>query len=315
MFVTNHRTQTLSKLFCISMPARSVSGLLLALGCLGLFGPSCEAAGDRLRQWGERDRRPAQQRLDEVEVQRWQRDLNLSRARTLELHETLQELVQESNHRGMLAWKIAKAYLNAGRYDLAAMHYQGAAAGREPAQIAAETAPGVATFEQALPFFEEALLRHRAEPELLFEAGLCFANASRAAGWERERWNTAVRLFQQQLRIAPEDVRPRYQLALLYGKTDDSAVRDPERAMEYLRQVLAREERDISARFLLGQLLVEGGDLSSAREEYLRIQTTLGDLHEKGLVPGAARDNPRFQQARANFETLDACLSGGACAF
>jgi tetratricopeptide (TPR) repeat protein len=297
------------KYFCV----RFVLPLIILSAFVG-----CEAVSDRIRNWGERDRRPAKARLDEAQVARWERDLNLSRARALELHDELQELVQESNRQGMLSWNIGKAYLNAGRYDLAALYYQDAIHGEPPERLAAiqsgQTAPGIATFEQAIPYFEEALLRHSPDPELLFEAGLCFANASRAAGWERERWRTAVLLFDRMARTAPDDIRSRYQLALLYGKTSDGAMRDIPRAIELLEATLRREEQDISARFLLGQLLVERGDSDLARAQYQRIMETLEDIHAKGIAPGAAADNPRYRQARENLETLEACASGGECA-
>lgn len=295
------------KYFCIyfCLPAMAFIGL-----------GSCEAVSDTIRNWGERGRRPAKARLDEAQVGRWERDLNLSRARALELHDSLQDLVQESNRQGMLSWNIGKAYLNAGRYDLAALYYQGAIQGEPPDRLAAiqsgQTAPGIATFEQAVPYFEEALLRHSPDSELLFEAGLCFANASRAAGWERNRWRTAVLLFDRMARVAPDDIRARYQLALLYGKTSDATVRDIPRAIDLLQDVVRREEQDISARFLLGQLLVEHGKLDEARQQYQEIMSVLEDVHEQGIVPGPAKNNPRFQQALENFETLEACVSGGA---
>ncbi len=300
------------KYFC-----RALTVALAVSSSLFVFG-GCEGASDALRNWGERGRRPAKARLDEAQVARWERDLNLSRAQSLELHDQLQDLVQESNRQGMLAWNIGKAYLNAGRYDLAALYYQGAIQGEPPDRLAAiqsgQTAPGIATFEQALPYFEEALLRHSPDPELLFEAGLCFANASRAAGWERNRWRTAVLLFDRMARVAPDDIRSRYQLALLYGKTSDNAVRDIPRAIDYLEAVVRREDQDVSARFLLGQLLVERGELDLAREQYRSIMQILEDVHGKGIAPGPAGDNPRYQQARENFETLEACATGsGAC--
>lgn len=294
------------KYFCVYF----VMPVLLALTSI-----SCEATEDALRNWGERGRRSAQPRLNEEEVRRWERDLNLSRARSLELQKSIQDLVQESNRQGMLAWKIGKAYLNAGRYDLASLYYKGAIQGRLPDDLEGQTAPDIATFEQALPFFEEALARHNPDAELLFEAGLCYANASRAAGWERDRFRTAVLLFERMARVAPDDIRSRYQLALLYGKTGDPDLRDVPGAIELLNEVLVREEQDISARFLLGQLYAVQGRLDQAREQYAQIMSILENLHRAGVVPGSPEKNPRYVQARENLETLEACLAGsGNCA-
>lgn len=277
-----------------------VLAALLALGA-GLV--SCEQAEDSLRNWGLRERRPAVPRLDDEEVARWERDLNISRARSLELHEQIQEIVQESNHQGMLAWKIGKAYMQAGRYDMGALYMQEAVAG-EPAREP-EAGRGVQTFDLAIPYFEAALRRHSPEPDLLFDAGLCFANASRANGWERNRWRTAVYLFQRMLRVAPEDVRPRYQLALLYGKTVDPEVRDVPLAIELLEDLIARSQRDVSARFLLGHLYAANDELDRAAAQYRNILEILEAMHREGLLPGSLNEMPRYRQARENLDTLE----------
>ncbi len=274
-----------------------------ALAVLSLAFSSCEQAEDSLRNWGLRERRPATPRLDDEEVARWERDLNISRSRALELHEKIQELVQESNHQGMLAWKIGKAYMQAGRYDMGALYMQQAVGGEEAREP--DGSRGVQTFDQAIPYFETALRRHSPDPNLLFDAGLCFANASRANGWERNRWRTAVYLFQRLMRIEPDDVRPRYQLALLYGKTEDPEVRDIPRAIDLLEDLVARSGRDVSARFLLGHLYAAVDDLDRAAAQYRSILEILEAMHGEGLLPGSLSDMPRYRQARENLDTLE----------
>lgn len=281
---------------------------IAALTALLFLLPACEPVGDYIRNMGERDRRPPKDRLNEEEIRRWERDLNLSRARVLELNDTIQEMVQESNLQGMLSWKIGKAYLEAGRFDLAAQHYEAAARNER----LGEPAPGPQTFEQAIPRFREALTRHQPDQELIYEAGLCFANSSRALGWEVERWRTAQYLFETALRQKPDDNRPRFQLALLYGKTENPQVRNTSLAIELLREIIDREGDHISARFALANILVETGAIAEAVEEYRNIQEMLQNLHRRGVIPGSLQNNPPYQQTQENIAQLEACLRGGA---
>ena len=272
---------------------------------LFLWTAHCEAVGESLRRWGEENRRSVAPRLDEDQLKQWERDLSLSRAKALELREQLHALVEESALQGRLSREIARAYMNAGRYALAALHYQ-AAAGQ---QAATENERGVLTFEQAIPYFEDALRRHNVDPELLFEAGLCFANASHALGWEAQRWEAAVYLFQRLARVRPEDTRPLYQLALLYGKTTDSSRRNLPRAVDLLEQVIQVENKNVPARFALAHLAVEQGDLEKAGRQYENITVVLKDLERRGVV-GNLKDNQSYANAQENLNSVRDCLNG-----
>lgn len=272
--------------------------LILAIAAL----PSCERLGDSIRSLGERNRQPIE-KPDPAEIERLERDLRLSRERALDLQARINELAGEQRLQGRLAWQLARAHMQRARYDLAAQQMIAAAQGA-PAEGA--TDPGI-SFEQALPLFREALRQHSVDPELLFEAGLAFANASRAMGWEKNRFDTAVFLFERMAALKEEDSRPRYQLALLLGKTNDPSRRDASRAIALLRDVVLREDANIPARFALAHLLVEAGELDAARNEYHAILEQLSELKRRGAIGGDLEDVPNYRQAKENLEALEEC--------
>lgn len=282
------------------VPELSAALLLLCLSVL----TACEPAGDAIRGLGERNRRPATQALNQEELARWERDLNLSRARSEELHKNIQDMVQESNLQGALARKIARAYLDAARYDMAAAYYQAAVRG--------ETQPAAAgdarLLEQAIPFFEEAMRRGYPDPEVFFEAGLCYANASRAFGWDPRRLAVAVYLFERMAAMKPDDYRPRYQLALIYAKVADTRYRNVALAEKILREIVAREEDNMPVRFALAHILAEDGRWQESANEYSAIIERLQALHRRGAIPGKPEDNVNLSQARRNLESLNDCL-------
>lgn len=284
-------------------PLRGLLSLLLLLGVAASFG-GCEQINDTVRNWGERSRRNRAKELREEELKKWERDLNLSRARTLELHKTVHEIVQESNRQGMLAWKIARAYMADQRFEMAAQYYQGAAGGDLPDPRAES-----ALFESALPFYREALRRRKLNEELLFETGLCYANASRALGWEPERWRTAVFMFEQMRAVKPEDSRADYQLALLYGKTTNENLRNRERAIELLTDLIRREEHNLPAHFARAHIMTEKGDLAGALQAYNQLREQMEVLHEKGVIGGNLKNNPQYRRLSVNIEKLEVCVN------
>lgn len=274
------------------------------VAALGIFLIGCEGVTDSIRNWGERSRRNRAEELREEELRKWERDLNLSRARVLELHRSVHDLVQESGKQGMLSWKIARAYMKDQRFEMAGTYYRGAIEGRLPDP--AEAGP---LFESALPFFREALRRRRINEELLFEAGLCYANASRAMGWEESRWRTAELLFDQMRAIKPDDSRAAYQLALLYGKTPRDDLRQRDRAIALLEAIILREEKNLPAHFARAHMLVEKGDLAAALQAYDILRERIETLHGQGVIGGNLRNNPQYQRVQVNIEKLTICVN------
>ncbi len=287
-------------------------GLALGLGfavCTTLpLTTGCDGVTDTVRNVGYKSREARARKLRKDEMRQWESDLNLSRARVRKIRGSINELVQESSRQGSLAWKIAREFCLAGRYESGTRLYKDAVKGRAPA---GDDDPGkLNMFERSLPYFRDALARHKIEPNLLFDAGLCYGNASRALGWEEERWRTAVFLFQGLKRVKPEDRRADYQLALLYGKTKNPRLRDRDRAVKLLRDLLLVEEYNIAARFALGNILTERGEFNIALTEYQALLAKLKELHERRVIGGALEKNRQYLRARENLRKLEVCVSG-----
>ena len=268
---------------------------------------ACEGISDEIRNWGKRNRLEREKRLERGELEKWERDLNLSRAKTQTLYKDIQGLLKENDIQGRLNWKIGRAFCEAGRYEQASAHYKAAVK-----KLNAEVAGGKKNlFEKSLPYFQEALGRAKIEANLLFDAGLCYANASRSLGWERDRWLTAVYLFEAMRKLDPKDLRAPYQLALLYGKTLDKRHRDIERALALLEGVLVEDKKGtIAPHFLYAHLLATKGDFEKGKQEYEKIKLKLKTLHDEYILPGNLEENRQFQKAVKNIEELEYCISG-----
>jgi tetratricopeptide (TPR) repeat protein len=278
--------------------------LILAVGIFCLAG--CEI-GDGLRNWGTRHRQKRAQQISAADLEMFRRDLALSEAKALELHEHIQSLVTERKLQGHLAWKIARELMKESRFEAASDYYRAAVNGEMPE--AGQQLTDTVNFEQALPYFQKALKYHVPDPDLLFDAGLCYANASRALGWEEDRFQTAVFLFERGMALKPTDGRFLYQLALLYGKAENR-YRNPERAIELLDVLLKREDANIPARFARANILAENGDLQGAFDENLRITEKIKFLFESNSVRGDYRKNAQYQAAQENMKQLQRCIEG-----
>ena len=274
-----------------------------ALLLLGLF--SCERATDAIRNWGIKSRESRAKKIEVDQLKQWERDLNLSRTRVLELNQTIHQFVEESNRQGSLSWKIAKAFCDAERYELGLANYRAALRDKAPPP---EEARELTDTEKSLPYFREALRKNQLDPNLLFDAGLCFANASKELGWEKERFQTARFLFERMRAAAPYDSRSSYQLAIMLAKVPNPNLRDQKRALVLLKEIITRDEYDISARFAYGHILVERGEFSQALQEYQLIRTRLEELENKGTIPGPLKRNQQYVQAGRNIEELQLCV-------
>jgi tetratricopeptide (TPR) repeat protein len=282
--------------------------ILIMLLSVFLFS-SCDPVTDAIRDWGEESRRTRIQKLSELDLKKWERDLEISKEKAEELHQNIEKLVQETKHQGDLSWKIARAYMKRGLHEQALPHMSAALENRleRPDH---EFGERISRYDNAIPYFNEALKKIEIKSDLIFEAGLCYANASHDLGWEENRWKTAVYLFNRMRKIDPDDTRSLYQLALLYGKTSDLRYRDLDLAVSFLEEALKKEENDIPARFALAHLYAVKGDLDRARSEYREIMARIENLYDSGMIKGSAQKNQKYQTARENLEMLDLCISG-----
>lgn len=261
-------------------------------------------ACDELRTWGYHSRRNREEKIRAEDLENLQRDLEISQARALELHETIQAIAQESNHQGRISWRIAQTYVEQARYDMAAPYFVDAFEDRYNGRHD----EGFVELEKALPHYERALQRNSVDPDLMYEAGLCFGNASHAMGWEEQRWRIAAMLFRRLMDIEPESNRGQYELALLLGKVENPRLRDLDRSIELLQEVVQNEEDNIPARFALAHMMVLNENLNGALIEYEAIQDRLRQLAGRGVISGSYENQPAYQNAQNNIEKLQICI-------
>ncbi len=281
---------------------RTIMSLVMILLAAGFTG--C-GLFDQFQSWVQKERLPGPGKTNEDEIARLERDLRLSRSRSEDLYKNMHAIVQESNLQGNLSWKLARAYMIQGRYDRAGKFYTSAMKGEAPQ----ENTDGITMIERALPAVKDALNRHVPDPDLLFDAGLCYANASRVMGWEEDRWRTAVLLFGRLEESSPNDLRAPYQLALLYAKTGKDNLRDVDLGLKYLDKIIRKEENHIAARFAKANILAENGELERALAEYNSIRERLENISKSGTLGGKLEKNPQYVQAQKNIEILSNCLN------
>ena len=293
----------------------ALSGLLLGPLLLHLHCEFGQSLLDSFAHWGEKDRRFRQEELKERDLQKWERQLKISREQAVQLHEKISEMLTEEQLQGELASKIASAYLKKGAYDLASFYYKGALENKLPRKDGPQGNSYLA-IEKSLGYFDQALLFNSVHPDLFYEAGLAYANASRAHGWERKRFETALLLFKRMLALAPRDIRPLYQLSLLYAKTSIKEYKNRKYAIQLLKKVIVKKEDDVRSRFALAHFLVEEEQISQAIHQYESIQSILQDMYRKKVIEGNLSSHPSYRRAQENKEKLQKCMeTGRACSF
>ncbi|GBF50022.1 putative lipoprotein [Leptospira ryugenii] len=246
---------------------------------------------------------------DEKDLVRWSEKLALEEAEISEMDEKIRKMVQKSNQAGALAWKIARGYMRAGSFERSSQYYQ------EALQVESKQAGyEIHSFESALPFFEKAIQMGKLDKQLLFEAALAYANASKDMGWEPGRRKRAIELFQSLTRLDPKDSRFPFQLALIYF---DSSLRSEawegkgnpgygnlEEAFELLDSILKVEPYNIPARFAKANFLYQIGMMSGAQAEYSKIKSDLEYLKQQGQIREPLEKNQSYQNVLKNLSTI-----------
>ena len=262
---------------------------------------NCDFATDGLRNWGSRHRDKRTKQIAAADLEMWKRDLAISEDKAIRLSDDIQSLVSERKRQGQLSWKIAKAFMNEMRFEAASDHFKAAVNEEPPAETSGQL------LEQSLPFFQKALKLHTVDPELLFDAGLCYANASHALGWEEDRFRTAVFLFERGMSVKPEDGRFAYQLALLFGVAN-TRFHDMDHAISLLDGLLKREDTNVPARFARANILTRQGKLQAAFDENIRITESIKKIYTENRVQGDYQKNQQYRSAQSNLEQLQLCI-------
>jgi tetratricopeptide (TPR) repeat protein len=255
------------------------------------------------------------------EMEKWKEKLGLQEAEVRELDKKIREMVSTTKTAGALSWRIARAYMKAGVFDISSQYFQKAISeNQQGMNDTVNSRPEIHTFESAIPFFEKALTYRDIEEEMLFEAGLSYANASRDRGWDKPRRTIAVEIFQGLMRRNPNDLRYPYELALIYFDSsandgliegiDSQGYNDIPKAYKLLNYILKEQESknlladSISTRFTLANFLYRQGKVEQAEKYYLDIKSILEQFHKEGKLKDGLEKTPSYQNVIRNLQTI-----------
>ncbi|TGK22400.1 hypothetical protein EHO61_01060 [Leptospira fluminis] len=249
------------------------------------------------------------------DLESWKRRLSMDESEIVELEKKIRELASKTRSAGALSWKIAQGYMKIGDYDLASKYYNKAiqeeANGKKSEVVGAD----VHFFESALPYFDKALLLMPVDQQLLFETGLAYANASKDRGWEPNRRQTAIEIFQALSRQDPRDSRFPFQLALIYfdsSMADSSwegiqaGFHEQDKAFVLLDSILRKEPRNVPTKFAKANFLYRLGKIGEAKEEYLQIKSALEGLKKDGFIKENLEENDSYKNVQNDLKKLEA---------
>ncbi|WP_246052104.1 tetratricopeptide repeat protein [Leptospira idonii] len=284
-------------------PTKTLSLLFLSL----LFFSHCDFWNSLTEsKWKKRFK---EQPASESDLVNWKEKLSLEEAEIEELDKKIRKMVQKSNQAGALSWKIARGYMRAGSFDVGSKYYE-EALGEQVNQAGYE----LHQFESALPYFEKAIQIGKLDKQLLYEAAVAFANASKDMGWEENRRKRAVQLLKQLSRLDGKDTRFPFQLALIYfdsslkGETwagkMNSGYEDVETAFTLLDMILQKEPYNIPARFAKANFLYQVGKTSQASSEYFKIKSYLEEMKANGVIRENLEENSSYKNVLKNLEKL-----------
>lgn len=273
-----------------------------------LFFFQCQQLKDfAISKWEKKNQvKPVKQE----DIEKWSEKLGLEEAEIEELDKKIRKLVQKSNQAGALSWKIARAYMRSGSFEMGSRYYGEAILQDSGIPTDFE----IHKFQSAIPYFEKAINYQKLDKQLLFEAALAFGNASKDMGWEPERRNRAIFLLKQLMLFDPKDTRFPFQLALIYfdssvkssqwqGKTLLSFT-EMEDAFLLLDQVLLLEPYNVPARFARANFLYQTGKVNQAETEYIRIKGQIEDMTKQGAIRESLEKNQSYQNVLKNLERL-----------
>lgn len=270
---------------------------------------------DKLKEMGQENfkKKVAPKTPKEAEIERWKEKLDLTEAEMKDLEEKIRKLVKKTKEAGALSHKIALSYMKVGNYELSTRYY--AKAIEENLQGKTETiSHEVHFFEGAIPFFEKVILYKELNDDILFEAGLAFANASRDRGWDKERRTIAVNIFKGLIIRDPKDQRYPFELALIYFDSsitdglvdgvDPNGYNETDKAMKLISSVIGKEPNNIPAKFARANFLYRLGKPELAESDYLAIKSKLEEMKNSGIIKEKLEKNNSYQNVLKNLKKI-----------
>lgn len=268
-----------------------------------LFFTGCSDVRHTIQNWVERHRTSRQQKIHREDIEKWKHDLAISEEEAEKLYRWIYDFAREKKLQGEISWKIGKALMEQASYELASSYMKNAFGGE------LKDEKEVSLFEEALPYFQKALIHAPLNPDLLYDAGLCYGNASRALGWEERRFRTAIYLLERGWSLNQNDTRFAYVLGILYGKTTNT-LRNVEKAIRLFDFTIRKDPYFLNPYFAKAQVLVEEGLFQEAFFVYNEITEVIKDMYAKKLLRGDYTDDPRYRQAMHNMKELQVCIEG-----
>ncbi|WCL49882.1 tetratricopeptide repeat protein [Leptospira sp. GIMC2001] len=273
------------------------------------------------RNW---DKKQNQNTVDFEDVEKWKVTLALNEAELKALDKSIRNMVNRTSQAGALSWKIAQAYMKASNYEMGLRYYQraidesdsaseSASSFKSTGEVETNSGTRMAYWESSLPYFNKSLVYKKIDKELLFQAGLAYANASRNMGWEPERRSRAIDLFTSLSQLDPLDSRFPYQLALIYFDSSVSsgswAIQESYNqeglAFSLLNEILKKEPENVPVRFARANFLYRIGKTSDAYNEYRTIRSTIEAIDARGEIRGGLEKNSSYINVLKNLEQLE----------
>ncbi len=265
---------------------------------------ACGDMANTIQNWGQRYRTERKIKIKEEDIQKWKTDLEISEKESREIFILIQKFANEKKLQGELSWKIGKALMDLNSYETASEYFL-----QSFEKQLVDSEKHLKIYESALVYYEKALKYYTPIPDLLFDAAICYGNASSALGWEEERFKTAVFLLERGMASKPDDIRFPYTLGILLGKTTNQ-YKDVERSIELLNLVIEKDKYNIPSYFAKGNILVENGELQEAFIVYEKITEVIKEMYQKGLLKGDYTKNRKYIKALENQKLLISCIEG-----
>lgn len=249
------------------------------------------------------------------DIEKWKERLNLTEAEIKELDKQIRKLVNKTNEAGTLSWKIARAYMRSGNYELGMRHYN---------QAIKENAGGknlpefeIHNYESSVLHWDKTLLYKSLNEDLLFEAGLAYANAARDRGWEKQRTEVAIEIFKSLITKNPEESKYPYELALIYfdsslsyhAKEENTPTQtdNTEKAFNLLNKLILKtsgEPTGIPFRFARANFLYRIGKVAESEKEYLFIKNQIEDFKGRGIIRESLEELQSYKNVIENLKKI-----------
>jgi len=236
--------------------------------------------------------------LPKKEKDALQRKLESWENNLAELEDEYKEKLQIVSKMGELSKKLALGYTRMGRYELAAQEYHKAI------QLEAGVPSKQKIYKKALKYYKKAFIYSRVDDDLLYQAALIYANASKAMAWDTNSLNTAIRIFNGLLKKNPNNPRALFQRAMLYYHAFDL----PNRAIEDLKKLIKITPDEVPSYELMGHIYFSIQKPALALRYYERALDKISQFLDK------ANQNKEtitsYKNIKKIVETLQSNISG-----